>query len=330
LRSGSISASFRHATGNGNHLAWIGTPTDLRLKSVAIDHHLAIELRVGIAPQRTPVAKRLIPRRTSRRERTLREPMEGHIVGRHETRARAHFDDEVAQRQATLDRHRPHDSAVVFNSMTAPTGDADLGDNAQRSVLRGDIGAEPAVQPHPHALRPLHRQHLRRQDVLEFAGAAAEGERAEAADRRRVAVRYCVRRAGQHHAELGRHDVRNALLRIAEVEQPYAELLGAGAGSAQQLGAVRVGGVVTARRRRHGVILDRECQVGATDRPPRLLKLVERDRGVQLMQHVTVDVDEVAPVGAMRHEVRVPDLVEQGLRHRNHLITSPRARGEVE
>ena len=36
---------------------------------------------------------------------------------------------------------------------------------------------------------------------------------------------------------------------------------------------------------------------------------------MQLMQHVPVDIDEIAAVGAARHEMRVPDLVEQGLRH---------------
>ena len=46
-----------------------------------------------------------------------------------------------------------------------------------------------------------------------------------------------------------------------------------------------------------------------------LLQLLEGVRGMQLVQHVAVDIDEIAAVGAPRHQVRVPDLVEQGVGH---------------
>ena len=47
----------------------------------------------------------------------------------------------------------------------------------------------------------------------------------------------------------------------------------------------------------------------------RLRELLEGMRGVQLVQHMPVDIDEIAAVGAARHQMRVPDLVEQRLRH---------------
>ena len=78
--------------------------------------------------------------------------------------------------------------------------------------------AELAVEPDAHALRPLHRDHLRRQDMLELARAAAKRQRAEPADRAGMAVRHRMRRAGQHHAEFGRDDMGDALLRIVEIE----------------------------------------------------------------------------------------------------------------
>jgi len=36
---------------------------------------------------------------------------------------------------------------------------------------------------------------------------------------------------------------------------------------------------------------------------------------VQFVQHVAVDIDQVAAIGAPRHQMGLPDLVEQGLGH---------------
>jgi len=56
--------------------------------------------------------------------------------------------------------------AVLASSVAevtrARTRDAEIGNQAQRDILGADMGAKPAVEPHPHALRPLHRHHLRR------------------------------------------------------------------------------------------------------------------------------------------------------------------------
>jgi hypothetical protein len=46
-----------------------------------------------------------------------------------------------------------------------------------------------------------------------------------------------------------------------------------------------------------------------------LLQLLEGVGSVQLVQHVPVDIDEIAAIGAPPHQVRLPDLVEQGLGH---------------
>ena len=86
------------------------------------------------------------------------------------------------------------------------------------------MGAEPAVKPRAHALRPLQRHHLRGENMRHLAGAAAEGERADAADGAGVAVRRRMGRARQHDAEFRRHHVGDALLRIVDVEKFYAVL----------------------------------------------------------------------------------------------------------
>ena len=63
------------------------------------------------------------------------------------------------------------------------------------------------------------------------------------------------------------------------------------------------------------VVLRREGEVGPPHRPLLLLELRQRVRRVQIMHDVAIDIDEVAPVGAPRHQVGLPDLVEQGLGH---------------
>jgi hypothetical protein len=46
-----------------------------------------------------------------------------------------------------------------------------------------------------------------------------------------------------------------------------------------------------------------------------LLQLLEGVGRVQLVQHVSVDIDEITAIGAPPHQMGLPDLVEQGLGH---------------
>ena len=107
---------------------------------------------------------------------------------------------------------------------------------------------------------------------VELGGAAAEGERAEPADRAGMAVGHRVGRARQHHAELRRHHVRDALLRIVDVEQPDAVLAAAFAHRPQERRARRIGVVVAAGLGGDGVVLHREGQIGPAHRPALLLQ----------------------------------------------------------
>ena len=62
------------------------------------------------------------------------------------------------------------------------------------------------------------------------------------------------------------------------------------------------------------VILHRDGQVGPPHRTACLLEALEGVRRMQLMQHVTVDIDQLAAVRTPRHAMGVPDLVEQRAR----------------
>ena len=159
-------------------------------------------------------------------------------------------------------------------------------------------GDELAVEPHQHPLRPLHRHHLRRENMRELRRAAAERQRADAADRAGVTVGHRVRRARQHHAELRRDDVRNALLGIVKIEHLDVVLGAALAHRLEKRRARRIGVVVAARLGRNGVIQRRERQIGPPHRPLLLFQLFKRVRRVQLVQHMAVDVDQLAAVGA--------------------------------
>jgi hypothetical protein len=164
-------------------------------------------------------------------------------------------------------------------------------------------------------LRPLGGEHLGCQHMLELGVADRKGERAEATDRAGMAVGNRMGRARQHYAQFRRHDVRNALLGIAEIEDANAVAAAALAHGAQEGRAVRIGAVVAAGLGCDGMILHGKGEIGPPYRSVRLGELAEGEGTVQIVQHVAIDIDEVAAIGAARHEMGIPDLVEQGLRH---------------
>ena len=118
---------------------------------------------------------------------------------------------------------------------------ADLADDGEDDVLGRDAVGELAVDRHAHPLRPRLRQRLGGQNVLDLAGADAEGERAERAVRRGVAVAAHDRHARQRAALLGSDDVDDALPGIAHREVDDAELRGVLAQHLDLAGRDRIG-----------------------------------------------------------------------------------------
>ena len=180
--------------------------------------------------------------------------------------------------------------------------------------------SEAAFEADQHALRALERHGLRGEDVRELARSAPEGERANPADGAGMAVGHGMGRAGQHHAELGRDHMRDPLLGIGDVEQPDAMAAAAFAHRLEERRARGIGVVVAAGQGRNRMVLHGEGEVRPAHRPLFARELLEGMRRVQLMQHMPVDIDEVAPVRAPRHAMRVPDLIEQRLRHEGALL----------
>jgi hypothetical protein len=154
---------------------------------------------------------------------------------------------------------------------------------------------------------------------------ATESKRTEPAYRAGMTVRHGMGCAGQHHAELRRDHVTDALLGVADVEQPNAVAAAALAHGAQKGSTRRIGVVVAAGLGRDRVVLHREREIGTPHRAALLVQLLEGVRRVQLVQYVPVDIDELAPIRARRHQVGVPNLVEQGLGHECRLAKLLRA-----
>jgi len=105
------------------------------------------------------------------------------------------------------------------------------------------------------------------------------------------------------------------LLRVVDVEKPDAVAPTAVAHCLEKGCAGGIGGVVAAGSGGDGMVLHGERQIRPAHVPVLLLQLLERVGRVQLVQHVAVDIDKVAAIGATRHQMGLPDLVEQGLGH---------------
>ena len=114
--------------------------------------------------------------------------LDGHVADRHPP-----FHVEPAHRLAGVLQHRARAAA-----------EAEFGDDGQHHVLGRDASGQGAVDGDAHGARFSLEQRLGRQHMADLAGADAEGERAEGAVGRGVAV------AADHgHARLGQPQLRS-------------------------------------------------------------------------------------------------------------------------
>ena len=154
-----------------------------------------------------------------------------------------------------------------------------------------------------HGLEPAQRQGLGGQHVLHLGGADAEGERAERAVGRGVAVAADDGHARLGQPELRADDVHDALLGVAHRVQPDAELR-AVAPQGLDLGpGHRVGDRQLDVDGGHVVVLGGQREVGPAHRPAGQTQPVERLRAGHLVDQVQVDVEQVGLALAAVHHV---------------------------
>jgi hypothetical protein len=195
----------------------------------------------------------------------------------------------------------------------APAAGADLRDQREHEVLRGDARRQFAGDGDGHLLGLRLRQRLRGQHVLDLAGADAERQRAERAVRGRVRVAADDGHAGLGEPELRPDDVHDSLLFMAERVQPDAEVRAVlaqrldlrardGIGDREQV----VGGRV--------VVFGGDRQIGPPHRTAGHAQPVERLRAGDLVQQVQVDVEQVGLAVGLPNHVSVPNLLRERAR----------------
>ena len=113
--------------------------------------------------------------------------------------------------------------AAILEHVPGAAGDADLADDGEDQVLRGDARRQLAGDVDRERLRPALQQALRREHMADFGRADAEGEGAECAMRAGVAVAADDRLAGLRDAELRPDDVHDAAAAVLQIEQLDAE-----------------------------------------------------------------------------------------------------------
>jgi hypothetical protein len=183
-------------------------------------------VRAFIGPERLPEAHSHVPGCTRRRLRPALEISEGYLVRRHHAGPRATLDAHVADRHAAFHAERPDRIAAVLDDVAGTASGARLADDRERDVLCRDARGQRAFDLDLHVLHAALEQRLRRQHMLDLAGADAVGERAEGAVRRCMAVTAYDGRARQREALLRPDDVDDALAHIELVEIFDAEVLG--------------------------------------------------------------------------------------------------------
>ena len=126
--------------------------------------------------------------------------------------------------------------------------------------------------------------------------------------------------------ELRTDDVHDALVEVAERVQPDAELLGVLAQRLDLGARDRVGDRLVPVEGRDVVVLGRQGEVGAADRPAGEAEPLERLRTGDLVDEVEVDVEQVGLTRRRPHDVLVPDLLGNRPAH-DHPPRAPLSNG---
>src|SRR5262245_16154006 len=175
-------------------------------------------------------------------------------------------------------------------------------------------GSQRAIDRDAHALGFALPQRLGRQHVRNLGGPDAEGQRAQRAVRRGMAVTANHDHAGLAQTLLGPNHVNDALSWVLEPEQRHAHLPRMGFEILDHGAAARLvdRGKVAAKGR-YVVVRRGEGPVGTTHLQ---IALLEHAKGVAgpVVHQVSIDVQQGSTVWARLDRVRGPNLVEHGLR----------------
>jgi hypothetical protein len=199
--------------------------------------------------------------------------------------------------------------AGIFERIAGAAGGADLADDGEDDVLRGDALRQLAVDDGAHVLRLLLVERLGRKHMLDLGRADAVGERAERTMGRGVAVAAHERGAWKREALLRPDDVHDTLAAIELVVIFEAEQFGVlrKIGDLRSALGIRIG---------LGAVGGRDVVVDDAQRLLRRMHLAAREpqsleglRARHLMDKVSVYVDEAGAVGLLVDEMVFPDFI---------------------
>jgi hypothetical protein len=219
-----IGLRVRDDAGQRHALGGVGAPRHERGDLRRVEDDLPVELRVVVGDHRAPVGDGFLPVGALRCSWPAEKVVERRLVRGHHARARTGLDRHVADRHPGFHRQGPDRGAAVLDHVTLAATRADLGDDRQDHVLRGDTWGELPLDGHRHRLERLQGQRLGREDVLDLTGADAERQGTESPVRGRVRVAADDRHARLCQPELRADDVHDALLDVTEAVQRDAEL----------------------------------------------------------------------------------------------------------
>src|SRR6266436_4472334 len=304
---------IRYTRGHARHHAGIRAPGDLRsdLLGVELDGHVKLRAVVGL--QLLPALDGFLKRFATRDKRPAFEVSKSGLIRRDHAGARAAFDRHVADGHASVHGKGAHGFAAVFGDVAVAAGDASLSDNGENQVLGGDAPRALAVDENVQCLRARLNKTLCCKDVLDFAGADAESQRAERAVRGSVAIAADKGLAGLSDAEFRANDVHDALILAIHVEEANAGL------AAVFLEGVKLElGIVIEDRQRavrggDGMVHHREREIGAADLAAFVAETGESLGRSAFVYEVAVNVDNRRLAGIFANDVRVPDFLVERL-----------------
>ncbi len=243
------------------------------------------------------------------------EEGERRLVGGDHPRLGAPLDGHVADGHPRLHRELADRVAAVLDDVALPAAGRLLGDQRQDEVLGGGALGQLTGHLDRHRLRPGLRQRLSGEDVLDLAGADAEGERPERPVGSGVRVAAHDGHARLRQAELRADDVDDALLDVTHRVQADAELLAVAAQRLDLQARDRVGDRLVEVGGRDVVVLGGQCEVGTPHLAAGQPQTVEGLRARHLVDEVKVDEEQIGlPVGTS-YDVLVPDLLRKGPAH---------------
>ena len=185
-----------HVAADIGHLGRRGAPGDLRLHVAGVG--TSRRGRISRPDRSATAASGHGGVEILRRKRPAAQIGERLFVGRDQSRPGAGLDRHVADRHPLLHGQPADRLAGVLDAVADAAAGREPADEIEDQVLGRDARAEPAIDADLHRLRLVLQERLGGQHVLDFAGADAEGQRAEGAVRGGVAIA-----ADDGHARLG-------------------------------------------------------------------------------------------------------------------------------